>query len=217
MTQDYPPVQRGSQHEGGNGEDGVPQAPPELVERHRKTQSARVAAGQTIAKTRQRRRIVPPLAVGSVVLVGSGLAATFVDRTLPTAAVTPSASTSPAPATAPSTSVANAYASTLARVREALHADKEALLSIGKAAAAAAKDNSASSTTVEQAPAGGGASGGGAAAAPTYAGTGASAGSGASLPGLPALPPLPAMPAMPTVNIPSTPVHATTGASHVVP
>lgn len=187
------------------GPDPSPGLPKELLERHRRVLSTRERARRSIAKARQRRRIVPPLAVGSAVLVGSGLAATFVDGTLPGVA-TRAAPTSAAATTASAAS--SAVAATLAKVRQALKTDEQALVGLGKAATtAAARAKADARTTVVVGT--GGASGG--STSPSAPGAGA-AGGQASLPALPALP---ALPPMPSMNIPV--VHGSTGASAVAP
>ena len=136
---------------------------------------------------------MPPLFVGTAVLLGGGISAAWVDRTLP-APVAGGASRAAPPATT------SAEVRALKQVRQTLAADKLLLSSLSSAArkALAASEKT---TVVNQVGSG---SGAGAASAPAAGG-----GSGS----LGALPALPSLPPMPTINIPTT--QGTTGATHV--
>jgi len=183
----------------------APLIPAALSDAQCRAASSRLRAGRDLARARLRRRVAPPLVVGTVVLLGGGLGAAWVDRTLPV-------STSPATGSGSAPAGQSAELRALDQVRQTLASDDLLVSTLSKAArhALAVSEKTTvihevlSGTSSGAAPSGAVASG-----AP---GAASASGGTSSLGALPALPPLPPMPA---ISVPST--HGTTGASHVVP
>lgn len=152
----------------------------------RRVHAARATVSAAAERAGARRRLLPPLAVGSAALIGaSGVAAWVAAGMHGTAA--PSAAT----ATAATDPTMSADTAALTEARQQLSSVEQAIASLRRSEAASAP--------VVPAPSGAAPSGG----APPAA--------GAAPGGLPSLPPLP------TISVPAPAVHATTGASTVVP
>ena len=194
---------------------------------NRQVASSRRRATRVLARQRLRRRVVPPLIVGSTVLLGGGLSAAWVNGTL---RATPLAATSEvraSPAWVKASAKAQAVElQALDHVRQALAADSQMISSLSRAARQAlltnnkttvihqsesiAGSSSATSAPILSSGASSGASSGGNLGGGPGASTGGLSG-GLGSASLPALPPLPPMP---SINVPTT--QGTTGASHVV-
>ncbi|HLN06497.1 MAG TPA: hypothetical protein VK217_09475 [Acidimicrobiales bacterium] len=175
---------------------GVTPPVPAMTSRLSKAQfaalSARVRTGHAIARARVRRRIIPPLFVGTAALFGGGLSAAWVAGTLP-----PPAPAGDSSAASPSQA---AELKALDQVRRTLVFDQALVSSLSKAARRALA-SSEKTTVVNDVGSGATGAGGG---VPSTAGSG-SGGSLGALPSLPQLPP------MPSINIPTT--QGTTGAT----
>ena len=178
--------------------------PEALVDQHARLAGARAASRRLVARALSRRRLLPPLVVGSGAVLGSSaVAAWLLDQQLPVPApAAPTVSTT-ARATSAGDTELSADVAALDRLAQTLAADRAAIAGLDAAGAARATSG-----------------GSGSGAAPSsVAGAGAPAPSpvGATAP----LPPLPAVPALPAVKVPPPapppPVHTTTGATVVAP
>lgn len=173
--------------------------PPTLVEGQLWAASSRLRAQRVLGRQRLRRRIVPPLVVGSSVLLGSGLSAAWVNGSLPAPA-----------ASGQSTSLAaggDGQVQAIERVRQTMVADSKMITSLSKAARQAVV---ASQKTTVVKEAGSGSSAAGSSGSADYSVPANSGGGGGVV-----VPALPALPPMPSISIPTT--QGSTGASHVVP
>lgn len=198
---------------------------------NRQVASSRQRATRVLARQRLRRRVVPPLIVGSTVLLGGGLSAAWVNGTL---RATPSAATSevrPSAAWAKASAKAQAVElQALDHVRQALAADSQMISSLSLAARQAlltnnkttvihqsesiAGNSSATSAPILSSGGSSGASSGGSSGGNLGGGAGANSGASSGGLGSASLPALPPLPPMPSINVPTT--QGTTGASHVV-
>jgi hypothetical protein len=203
-----------------------PFVPAALVEEQERMLASRLQAGRSVARRGLRRRVVPPLVVGSTALLGAGVSAAWVSATLQGAAGAPENRSSGSRGS--SGHAWAAYEKELARaraadakalehIRTALHSDSVVVKSLAEAAGRAIAASNKTTVINEAAPTSGAAGGTG------YSGSGASSGGGsgaagvdtAGAGGLGALPSLPPLPPMPAFSIPST--QGTTGATHHVP
>lgn len=148
----------------------------------RRVHAARAAVSAASQRASARRRLLPPLAVGSAALIGASGVATWVTAGVHGPAA-PAAAASAEPVVA-------ADDAALATARQQVASVEQAI--------AALRQSVAASAPAVPAPSGAPPSTGGAAPSPASG-------------GLPALPPLP------TISVPAPAVHATTGASTVVP
>jgi hypothetical protein len=189
-----------------------------LAQYQRETAAARSQAVRAVAARRSVRRAVPPVAVGSLLLLGSGLSAARIARTI--GATPPGTSTTAriaARVTTPGAASTDAERTALRAMSRVLSGDAhqvQALAVAARAAAAAARARADAPTAMAPATTSSGA------ASPATTGGGTSTpGAAPVTPAVAALPPLPAMPALPpvpnvNVSVPP-PVSTTTGATHV--
>jgi hypothetical protein len=199
--------------------------PEALVDEHARLVRSRSTARKILSRARARRRLVPPLVVGSGALLGSGVVGAWVfGQTTAATVSTTSPSTSSAPAvsttTAPDQVQLGGDVAALDRLRQALSADEAAIAGLSAPSATAG--------TGAAVPGPSAASKSGAPPAAHSTGSGASAGTPASgspvLPAAPsggtALAPVAPLPSLPMITVPPTtapPVHTTTGATVVAP
>ncbi len=191
-------------------EDGT--LPAALVDQHTRLADARAASRRFVARALARRRLLPPLVVGSGAVLGSSAVGAWVldqQRHVP-APVASSPSAGPTSSSAGDAQL-SADVAALGRLSQTLAADRTAIASLEAAGSARAVNGAGTA----------------AAAGPGAAvGSGASSGSGpgatASVPAaIPApSPALPALPTLPAVAVPppapAPQVHTTTGATAVV-
>ncbi|HUY21584.1 MAG TPA: hypothetical protein VMV22_04510 [Acidimicrobiales bacterium] len=211
-------------HDGYDGHDGHDDAPPgrdgaagavaplpdALVDGHARLVGARSAARKVLARGRARRRIVPPLVVGSGALLGSSVIGVWVFGQAPIAASTATV-TAPAPSvtTASGQDQAQLGADVVAldHLRQVLAADEAAIAGLATSTTNTAPGSPAPGTAA-------GAPGPG----PAAGGQGGSGSTGGA--SITPLAPLAPLPTLPTVTVPpatAPPVHTTTGATVVIP
>lgn len=110
-----------------------------LITEQNRVRRSRATAGRALTRRRWRRRVLPPLAVTSAVMLGTGTAGAWVHAALQTA--------SPAASTNPSSQLAG-----LDQLRQQLAADQQTLASLTGVAVAQAPAGAAS-TVISSAPA----------------------------------------------------------------
>jgi len=199
---------------GEGGTPSLPALPSALVDEHARRLRTRSAASRVLARGRARRRVLPPLVVGSGALLGSSVIGVWVFGQVPSDTATAPTTTVPsttAPGPGPAAIAADAAA--LTRLRQELAADNAAIAGLASSGAGAATGPSVTQGSRA------------AVAAPSASGGSSSAASSAlpSSPGLPsgggtgAVSIAPLAP-LPTVSVPVAPppVHTTTGATVVV-
>ena len=110
---------------------------------NREVASSRRRATRVLARQRLRRRVVPPLMVGSTVLLGGGLSAAWVNGTLRATPATATREVMPSAAWAKASAKAQAVElQALDHVRRALAADSQMISSLSRAAGQALVTNS---------------------------------------------------------------------------
>ena len=185
----------------------TPNVPSAAADAQRWAASSRMQAQRVLGRQRLRRRVIPPLVVGSSVLLGGSLSAAWVNGSLQANASASRQSTSLlVPASRAQTSEWQA----IERVRQTMIADSHMIASLSEAALHALIANQ----KIGAANAAAAAAAASAGSAPIASGVSApNSSGGAGAVALPALPSLPALAPMPSITLPAT--QGTTGASHV--
>jgi len=217
-------------------EPGPAPLPPAVVDQHARLTASRRAARRVLARGRMRRRVVPPLVVGSGVLIGSSAIATWVHGQVGAAGATAARSAATPTTVPPGVAQLSADVVALQRVRQALATDEAAITALSSPGAGSAPSGTpapSAGTGTAPSPSSPGPSahvGSSGAGAPGSGTTPAPAAPGAApSPGVPAPAatggpaPLPAfgpLPTIPVATVPTTtapPTHTTTGATTAVP
>lgn len=199
------PAGRTAHPQGAGPAPGAIAVPAELAASADRMAASRARARSALDRARLRRRMLPPVAVGSVVLIGTAVVGGWV-RSVAHMPTTPGIAAAPSNSAASSKQL-SLDAAALARLAQTLAAEKRAIAGLGQSTSSAIER--ATARAAAGAAASGGSSAGSSSTGPGGVATssgGASTGGGSA-----ALPALPALPSLPTVNIPVT--HGSTGAS----
>ncbi|HLI72769.1 MAG TPA: hypothetical protein VKU86_02740 [Acidimicrobiales bacterium] len=192
----------------------APASHPALADHQRRLAGTRTAARRLVARAQARRRLLPPLVVGSGAILGSSvLGAWILGQQPPT--VRPAA-TPTAPSSSGDTEL-SADIAALQGLAQTLAADRTAISALQPAGAAASGTSGGPGVFLPQ-------GSGPVASGAVSSGPRPSAASPASAPAVPTAPSVPALPTLPTLPAvtvpppaPPPPVHTTTGATAVAP